>query len=124
MFMADTKEFTTKSGLKYTDIVVGSGEMPSRGNKVTVHYTGTFLDGRKFDSSLDRHDPFEFVIGMGQVIKGWDEGVMTMKVGGKRKLSIPSALAYGTRGAGRAIAPNTDLYFEVELLKVAEGDDF
>jgi peptidylprolyl isomerase len=122
--MADTKEFTTKSGLKYTDSVVGNGEMPSRGKKVTVHYTGTFLDGRKFDSSRDRNDPFEFVIGVGQVIKGWDEGVMTMKVGGKRKLSIPSALAYGKRGAGHVIPPDTDLYFDVELLKVSDADDF
>ncbi|MBE0611185.1 MAG: FKBP-type peptidyl-prolyl cis-trans isomerase [Dehalococcoidia bacterium] len=108
---------TTPSGLQYEDIVVGTGASPQTGFRVTVHYTGTFLDGKKFDSSVDRGQPFTFVIGAGQVIKGWDEGVATMKVGGKRNLIIPSALAYGSRGQG-PIPPNTDLYFEVELISV------
>lgn len=108
---------TTPSGLKYEDNVVGTGASPQSGQRVTVHYTGTFVDGTKFDSSVDRGQPFTFVIGMGNVIKGWDEGVATMKVGGKRVLYIPSALAYGTRGQG-PIPPNTDLVFEVELLGI------
>lgn len=108
---------TTPSGLQYEDIVVGTGASPQQAGRVTVHYTGKFLDGKKFDSSVDRGQPFTFVIGVGQVIKGWDEGVATMKVGGKRNLIIPAALAYGSRGQG-AIPPNTDLYFEVELISV------
>jgi len=108
---------TTASGLRYEDVVVGTGASPQTGQRVTVHYTGTFTDGKKFDSSRDRGQPFTFVIGTGGVIKGWDEGVATMKVGGKRNLYIPSALAYGTRGQG-PIPPNTDLLFEVELLGV------
>ncbi len=108
---------TTPSGLQYEDIVVGTGASPQQAGRVTVHYTGKFLDGKKFDSSVDRGQPFTFVIGVGQVIKGWDEGVATMKVGGKRNLIIPAALAYGSRGQG-PIPPNTDLYFEVELLAV------
>ncbi len=108
---------TTESGLQYEDVVVGTGASPQTGFRVTVHYTGKFLDGRKFDSSVDRGQPFTFVIGVGQVIKGWDEGVATMKVGGKRNLIIPAALAYGSRGQG-PIPPNTPLYFEVELLSV------
>jgi peptidylprolyl isomerase len=108
---------TTPSGLQYEDVVVGTGASPQKAGRVTVHYTGTFLDGKKFDSSVDRDQPFTFVIGVGQVIKGWDEGVATMKVGGKRNLIIPAALAYGSRGQG-PIPPNTDLYFEVELISV------
>lgn len=109
---------TTPSGLKYIDITPGTGASPSKGKRVTVHYTGTLADGRKFDSSLDRNMPFEFVIGVGQVIRGWDEGVMTMKVGGKRKLVIPAELGYGERGAGNVIPPNAELHFDVELLNV------
>ena len=111
-------EMTTSTGLKITDIVVGTGASPQTGQMVTVHYTGTLENGTKFDSSLDRGEPFIFQIGMGRVIKGWDEGVMTMKVGGKRKLVIPPELGYGARGAGRVIPPNATLIFEVELLYV------
>lgn len=109
---------TTTTGLKYQDKVVGTGASPSKGNLVTVHYTGTLANGKKFDSSLDRGKPFTFVIGKGQVIKGWDEGVATMKVGGKRKLIIPPELGYGNRGAGGVIPPNATLNFDVELLDV------
>ncbi len=109
------KAVTTESGLRYEDLVVGTGDSPQTGQEVTVHYTGTLEDGTKFDSSLDRGQPFKFQIGIGRVIKGWDEGVMTMKVGGKRKLVIPPQLAYGTRGVG-PIPPNSTLVFEVELL--------
>ena len=109
---------TTPSGLKYVDEVVGSGDAPRLGKKVTVHYTGRLTDGKKFDSSVDRGRPFEFTIGVGQVIKGWDEGVMTMKVGGKRQLIIPADLGYGARGAPGAIPPNAELIFDVELLGV------
>lgn len=110
---------TTGSGLKYVDLVIGSGESPKKGQTVTVHYTGTLENGKKFDSSVDRGQPFVFPIGMGRVIKGWDEGVMSMKVGGKRKLIVPPDLAYGTRGAGGGlIPPNATLIFEVELLGV------
>jgi peptidylprolyl isomerase len=109
---------TTSSGLKYVDEVVGDGEAPSRGQKVRVHYTGTLTNGKKFDSSRDRGQPFEFTIGIGQVIKGWDEGVASMRVGGKRQLIIPAALGYGARGAPPAIPPNAELLFDVELLGV------
>jgi peptidylprolyl isomerase len=111
-------EVTTPSGLKYVDLVEGTGASPELGQSVTVHYTGTLEDGKKFDSSVDRGQPFVFQIGMGRVIKGWDEGVMTMKIGGKRKLIIPAALGYGARGAGGVIPPNATLIFEVELLGV------
>ena len=109
---------TTPSGLKYEDVEVGNGASPQKGKRVTVHYTGTLTNGTKFDSSRDRGQPFEFPIGMSRVIKGWDEGVLSMKVGGKRKLMIPSALGYGARGAGGLIPPNADLNFDVELLGV------
>jgi FKBP-type peptidyl-prolyl cis-trans isomerase len=111
-------EVTTASGLKYIDEVVGTGESPSTGKNVRVHYTGTLVDGTKFDSSVDRGQPFEFRIGTGGVIKGWDEGVMTMKVGGKRRLIIPSNLGYGAAGSPPKIPPNATLNFEIELLGV------
>lgn len=109
---------TTPSGLKYIDIVEGTGDMPKTGQTVRVHYTGTLEDGRKFDSSRDRNQPFEFPIGAGRVIKGWDEGLSTMKVGGQRKLIIPPELGYGARGAGGVIPPNATLIFDVELLGI------
>lgn len=109
---------TTDSGLQYIDIEEGTGATPQRGQKVTVHYTGTLEDGTKFDSSRDRGRPFDFTIGVGQVIRGWDEGVGTMKVGGRRQLIIPSELGYGARGAGGVIPPNATLIFDVELLGV------
>ena len=111
-------EITMASGLKYLDHVVGAGESPMRGQMVTVHYTGTLENGNKFDSSVDRGQPFTFKIGVGTVIKGWDEGVMTMKVGGKRKLIIPPDLGYGARGRPPVIPPSATLIFEVELLGV------
>ncbi|MDP1743530.1 MAG: FKBP-type peptidyl-prolyl cis-trans isomerase [Candidatus Amesbacteria bacterium] len=104
--------------LKIEDTLVGTGSEVKSGDTVVMHYTGTLVDGTKFDSSLDRGQPFETQIGVGRVIKGWDQGVPGMKVGGKRKLYIPSALAYGERGAGGVIGPNANLIFEVELLGI------
>ena len=111
-------EITTASGLRYTDLVLGTGPSPQRGQTVTVNYTGTLEDGTKFDSSFDVGKPADFLIGVGRVIKGWDEGLMSMKVGGKRRLFVPSRLGYGAAGNGPRIPPNSNLIFEVELLGV------
>jgi FKBP-type peptidyl-prolyl cis-trans isomerase len=111
---------TTPSGLKYWDLKEGTGAVAKAGDKVKVHYTGWLTNGRKFDSSVDRGEPFEFRLGAGQVIKGWDEGVAGMKVGGKRQLRIPPELGYGPRGAGGVIPPNATLIFDVELLGVGK----
>ncbi len=112
------KIVTTASGLQYVDGVVGTGATPTAGQTVVVHYTGWLTDKTKFDSSVDRNEPFSFVLGQGQVIQGWDEGLSTMKVGGKRRLTIPPALGYGARGAGGVIPPNATLIFDVELLDI------
>ena len=116
----DAKKFkTTASGLKYAIITPGKGAAAKKGQMVTVHYTGWLQkDGKKFDSSVDRKEPFSFSLGAGDVIKGWDEGVQGMKVGGVRKLTIPPTLGYGSRGAGGAIPANATLVFDVELLGV------
>jgi len=111
---------STPSGLQYWDIQLGTGDEAKAGKTVKVHYTGWLTDGRKFDSSVDRGQPFSFPLGAGKVIKGWDEGVQGMKVGGKRQLRIPPDLAYGTRGAGGLIPPNATLIFDVELLEVGK----
>ena len=108
----------TPSGLQYQDLVPGSGPSPVAGKNVTVHYTGWLTNGTKFDSSLDNNQPFTFTIGAGQVIPGWDEGVMSMKLGGKRKMVIPPQLGYGTAGAGGVIPPDATLVFEVLLLDI------
>src|SRR5262249_21897158 len=111
-------EVTMPDGLKYTDDVVGTGAEATTGKTAVVHYTGWLMDGTKFDSSLDRDQPFSLRLGGGRVIKGWDEGVAGMKVGGKRTLIIPPTLGYGSRGAGNVIPPNATLKFEVQLLDV------
>ena len=111
---------TTASGLEYWDIVVGTGATAVSGSQVKVHYTGWLISGQKFDSSLDRGEPFSFLLGAGQVIKGWDEGVAGMKVGGKRQLRIPPTLGYGAEGSGGVIPPNATLIFDVELLDVSK----
>jgi FKBP-type peptidyl-prolyl cis-trans isomerase FkpA len=109
---------TTPSGLIIEELVLGDGTEAVSGKRVSVHYTGWLTNGTKFDSSVDRNDPFEFGLGRGQVIRGWDEGVAGMKIGGKRKLTIPADLGYGAYGAGGVIPPNATLVFEVELLGV------
>lgn len=111
-------EIMTDSGLKYDDLAVGDGAEAQSGQMVVVHYTGWLTDGSKFDSSVDRNEPFQFGLGRGMVIRGWDEGVQGMKVGGKRKLTIPPQLGYGAQGAGGVIPPNATLVFEVELLEI------
>jgi len=117
---SESKMVKTGTGLQYEDVVIGTGAQPHTGQTCVMHYTGWLWEngakGKKFDSSVDRGQPFEFPLGMGRVIKGWDEGVATMKIGGKRNLLIPPQLGYGSRGAGGVIPPNATLFFEVELL--------
>jgi FKBP-type peptidyl-prolyl cis-trans isomerase len=115
---AEPQEQQTASGLRYVDYGGGDGPAAKAGDQVTVHYTGTLENGQKFDSSRDRNDPFQFPLGRGRVIKGWDEGVAGMRVGDKRRLIIPSDLGYGSRGAGGVIPPNATLIFDVELLGI------
>jgi peptidylprolyl isomerase len=117
--MADEQTIQTASGLEYVEIQAGTGAQPKTGDSVSVHYTGWLKSGQKFDSSHDRGQPIVFPIGKGRVIKGWDEGVGSMKVGGKRKLIIPAHLGYGDRGAGGVIPPGATLVFEVELVAVS-----
>lgn len=112
---------TTDSGLQYVDLVEGTGATPQAGQTVVVHYTGTLENGTKFDSSRDRNQPFSFQLGAGRVIRGWDEGISTMKVGGRRQLIIPPDLGYGARGAGGVIPPNATLIFDVELLRIGRA---
>ena len=128
LFSADTaaptkvtgKPIATPTGLQYWDIKVGTGAVAAKGHQVKVHYTGWLTTGKKFDSSVDRNEPFSFALGAGQVIPGWDQGVAGMKVGGKRQLHIPPALGYGAQGAGGGvIPPNATLIFDVELLGVS-----
>ncbi len=114
----EQQEQTTSSGLRYIDYGGGDGPAAKAGDNVSVHYTGTLENGTKFDSSRDRNEPFDFPLGGGRVIKGWDEGVAGMRVGDKRRLIIPSDLGYGSRGAGGVIPPNATLVFEVELLGI------
>jgi FKBP-type peptidyl-prolyl cis-trans isomerase len=114
---SQSKEVTTPSGLKYVDEVVGTGERARLGRTISVHYTGTFVDGTKFESSLDRGQPYEFRLGTGNVIRGWDEGILGMQVGGKRKLIIPPDLGYGSQSNGK-IPGNSTLIFEIELISV------
>lgn len=113
---------TTASGLKYVDMKIGTGASPIKGREVTVHYTGTLENGKKFDSSVDRGEPFVFTIGTGMVIPGWDEGVMGMKEGGKRRLIVPPSLGYGGRRVGKDIPPNSTLIFDIELLEADKPD--
>jgi len=112
------KTVTLPDGLRYTDVVAGKGAQPKEGQTVVVHYVGTLTDGKKFNSSRDRNEPFEFPLGVHKVIPCWDEGIATMRVGGRRKLVCPPQLAYGERGAGGVIPPNATLLFDVELLSI------
>lgn len=112
-------EKMTDSGLKYEDLVNGDGDVAKAGSTVSVHYTGWLTDGSKFDSSVDRNEPFQFRLGAGMVIRDWDEGVEGMLIGGKRKLTIPPQLGYGAQGAGGVIPPNATLVFDVELLAIS-----
>ncbi|MBM3633111.1 MAG: FKBP-type peptidyl-prolyl cis-trans isomerase [Alphaproteobacteria bacterium] len=121
-YSAAKKTTTTDSGLQIVEVKEGTGNLPKAGDIVRVHYTGTLPDGTKFDSSRDRNEPFQFTLGEGQVIKGWDEGISTMKVGGRRNLIIPPELGYGTRGAGATIPANATLHFDVELIGI-QGKD-
>src|SRR5262245_20239949 len=116
--MDNSQEITTSSGLQYIDQMQGTGAQAVAGKTATVHYAGWLENGKKFDSSVERGQPFTFPLGAGRVIKGWDEGVQGMKVGGKRRLTIPSSLGYGARGAGNVIPPHATLIFEIELLGV------
>lgn len=111
---------TTNSGLQYEDIVEGNGDFPQAGQLISVHYTGVLESGQKFDSSVDRGEPLEYTHGIGMVIQGWEEGLATMKPGGKRRLHIPSNLAYGEKGAGKIIPANANLIFDVELLEIID----
>ena len=117
--MTEENAITLPSGLKFVEIKEGTGASPKTGQLVEVHYTGWLENGKKFDSSKDRGQTFEFPIGKGRVIKGWDEGVASMKIGGTRKLIIPSALGYGSQGAGNVIPPDATLIFEVELIGIS-----
>jgi FKBP-type peptidyl-prolyl cis-trans isomerase len=112
------KTVTTATGLKYVDLEVGTGAKPKKGQHVIVHYTGWLTNGKKFDSSVDRNESYSFVLGAGKVIKGWEEGVASMRIGGKRKLTIPPSLAYGAKGMPGVIPPNATLIFEVQLLRI------
>ncbi|MDF2629847.1 MAG: peptidylprolyl isomerase [Symbiobacteriaceae bacterium] len=112
------KTQTTPTGLRYEDLDPGTGAQPQRGQTVACHYTGWLTNGKKFDSSRDRGRPFTFQLGLGRVIRGWDEAVLTMKVGGRRRLLVPPDLGYGARGAGGVIPPNAELIFEIELLDI------
>jgi peptidylprolyl isomerase len=116
---AEDEVVTTSSGLQYVELDEGDGASPQKGQTVVVHYTGKLEDGTVFDSSRDRNRPFSFKLGAGQVIKGWDEGIASMKVGGRRRLIIPPELGYGSRGAGGVIPPNATLIFDVELLRIS-----
>ena len=113
-----TQTITTPSGLQYVDTVVGDGDSPQKGQKVSVHYRGTLKDGTPFDNSYDRGAPIQFMFGLGQVVAGFDEGLATMAIGGQRRLYIPAALGYGARGAGNSIPPNSDLIFDIELVSI------
>jgi peptidylprolyl isomerase len=114
------KRVKLPSGLEYIDLRVGTGRTPRPGEKVLAHYVGTFTDGKKFDSSIDRGPPFEYTFGVGQVIKGWDEGVSTMRVGGRRRLFIPPSLGYGERGVPPSIPANATLVFEIALIEIRD----